>query len=94
MHSVAVCMLAGVTALSLLGVRYPLRKLPLLLLELFWKSLWLTAMAGPIWLAGQTMDENTRETAVACMWGVIFLVAIPWPYVYAHYVKEQGDRWR
>jgi hypothetical protein len=93
MHSVAVAMLAAVTALCLIGVRYPLQMLPLLMVELFWKSVWLAAIAAPIWLSGGTMDANTRETAQACLWGVIFLVAIPWSYVFTHYVKKPGDRW-
>jgi hypothetical protein len=25
---------------------------------------------------------------------VIVYLAIPWPYVFAHYVKARGDRWR
>ena len=78
MHSVAVCMLAAVTALCLVGVRYPLRMLPLLLVELFWKSLWLAMMALPIWMAGGSLDPETWDTAFACLWGVIFVVAIPW----------------
>lgn len=86
-------MLAAVTALCLLGVRYPLQMLPLLILELFWKSLWLAVVAVPIWSAGTIMDADTWDTANACLMGGIFLIAIPWPYVFAHYVKKPGDRW-
>jgi hypothetical protein len=25
---------------------------------------------------------------------VLCLIAIPWPYVWAHYVRAPGDRWR
>jgi len=30
----------------------------------------------------------------ACLVGVIFYIVIPWPYVFAHYVKAPGDRWQ
>ena len=93
MHSVAVAMLAGVTALAVLGLRYPLKLLPLLFLETIWKSVWLLMIAVPMWRAGQTMDANTWETAKACLMGVIFFIVIPWPYVVRHYIKAAGDRW-
>jgi hypothetical protein len=67
--------------------------LPLLLFELVWKSIWLLVVALPLWSVGQ-MDAGTSETATACLMGVIFLVVIPWPYVFANYVLKPGDRWR
>lgn len=92
MHGVAVSMLAAVTALCLLGSRYPLKMLPLLFMELAWKTVWVLAMGIPLWQAGQ-MDANAWETMKACLMGVIFLFVIPWPYVFANYVKASGDRW-
>lgn len=92
MHSVAVCMLAAVTALAVLGIRYPLKMLPLLFLEMFWKGLFLIAIAYPAWQA-QTIDANLSETIFACAMGIIFPVLIPWRYVVATYVKARSDRW-
>jgi len=92
MHGVAVSMLAAVTALCLFGLRYPLKMLPLLFVEAVWKTVWVLAMGLPLWQAGQ-MDANAWETMKACLMGVIFLIVIPWPYVFAHYVKAPGDRW-
>jgi hypothetical protein len=92
MHGVAVSMLAAVTALCLLGLRYPLKMLPLLFVETVWKTVWVLAMGLPLWQAGQ-MDANAWETMKACLMGIIFPLVIPWPYVFAHYVKAPGDRW-
>lgn len=87
-------LLAGVSALAVLGVRYPLKMLPLLLFELTWKSIWLIAIALPLWSAHQ-IDANTRESIVACGMGVVIMpVVIPWVYVWANFVKMPGDRWR
>ena len=93
MHGVAVSMLAAITALCLLGLRYPLKMLPLLFVELFWKTVWVLAMGLPLWRAGQ-MDANAWDDMTACLMGAIFLVIIPWGYVWWHYVKAPGDRWR
>ena len=87
-------LLAAVSVLAVLGIRYPLQMLPLLLFELVWKSIWLIAVALPLWSANQ-MDADTLETVYACLMGwVIFPIIIPWPYVLANYVKKAGDRWR
>jgi hypothetical protein len=93
MHGVAVSMLAALTALALLGVRYPLKMLPLLFMEVAWKTVWVVAMGLPLWQAG-TMDADAADTMKACLMGVIFLVVMPWSYVFANYVKASGDRWR
>lgn len=93
-HGVGVSLLAAVTTLAALGVRYPVRLLPLLLFELVWKTIWLAAIALPLWRAG-TIDPGTQETIFACGLGlVIFPLAIPWPYVVANFVRTPGDRWR
>lgn len=93
-HGVGVSLLAAVTLLAALGIRYPVRMLPLLLFELVWKSIWLVAIALPLWAAGQ-IDAGKAETILACGLGlVIFPLVIPWPHVLAEYVRKPGDRWR
>ena len=93
MQGVVSCVLGAVGLLAVLGLRYPLQMIPLLLFELAWKSIWLGVVALPLWSAG-TMDADTWDTASACLMGVIFLVAILWRYVVANYVLKRGDRWR
>jgi hypothetical protein len=66
--------------------------LPLLLFEMAWKAIWLSAVALPLWLAHR-MDAATAETAGECLMVAIFLFTVPWPYVYAAYVKSAGDPW-
>lgn len=94
MHGPAGSLLAAVTIMAALGIRYPLQMLPLLLFELVWKSIWLIAVALPLWSVHQ-LDANTMESVVACLMGiVIFPIVIPWPYVLANFVKKPGDRWK
>ena len=94
MQSATSSLLAGVSVLALVGIRYPLQMLPLLLFELVWKSIWLLAVALPLW-AAHRIDGETWETVKACLMGVVLVpLVVPWPYVVANYVKRPGDRWR
>ena len=94
MNGVVRSLLATVALLALLGLRYPLQMLPLLLFELVWKSIWLLAFALPLWRA-HSIDANTKDTVFACVMGIIiFPIAIPWPYLFAHDVKRPPDRWK
>jgi len=94
MKSVVRALLGTVGLLAVIGLRYPLQMLPLLLFELAWKTIWLLAFALPLWNAGR-MDPVTMESVKECLLGiVIFPLVIPWGYVFAHYVRKPGDRWR
>jgi hypothetical protein len=92
--SVTASLLGALAALALLGVRYPLQMLPLLLFEFLWKAIWLITVALPLRLVGE-FDAARAETAMACIMGVVIvLIVVPWPYVYTHYVKKSGNPWR
>jgi hypothetical protein len=79
--------------LSMLGLRYPLQMLPVLLWELVWKVLWLGMVAWPAWRAG-TMDADTAENAFACSFVVLVPLVLPWGYLVRHYLRAPGDPWR
>lgn len=93
-HGVGVSMLAALSALAALGIRYPLQMLPVLIFEFAWKTIFVLSVALPVWRTGQ-MDAATRDTAIECLIGVILCpVVIPWGYVWVNYVKKSGDSWR
>jgi hypothetical protein len=91
-HGVGCSLLATMSILAFLGLRYPLQMLPLLFFELIWKAIWLSAIALPLWLAHQ-VDADTAQTAVECLMGIIVPIVIPWRYVFANYLRKPGDRW-
>ena len=93
MNSVACSLLAAVSVLAAVGIRYPLQMLPVLLFEIVWKSIWLIAVALPLWSANQ-IDARTWETVRDCLFGAILIPLIPWRYVISQYVTKPGDRWR
>jgi hypothetical protein len=72
------------------GAWDPVKGVPLLLLQLLYKTLWLVAVALPMWSAVRSIDL-TRAMVIGV---VVDLLGIPWSYVLATYVKERGDRWR
>lgn len=92
-HGVGCSLLGAVSILAFVGIRYPLKMLPVLFFELIWKAIWLLAVALPLWSADQ-MDPENLETAQNCLVGVIVPIVIPWRYVWTNYVKMRGDRWR
>jgi hypothetical protein len=94
MRGVVRSLLGGVSLLAALGIRYPLKMLPVMFFELGWKSIWVLSFGLPHWSVGQ-LDPGTRETLFACLMGVVlFPLVIPWGYVFANYVKAPADRWR
>jgi hypothetical protein len=92
-HGVRVALLAGLGATAALGLRYPVQMLPVLLFEMVWKAIYLTAFALPLWSAHQ-ISAAVAEDIKAVLMAVIFIPLIPWRYVFAHYVVKPGDRWK
>ena len=93
MTGVALALLGTVGLLSLLGLRYPLQMLPVLLFELIWKVIWLSAFALPRWLDG-TLDAAMRNSIFETSLGAILLLVIPWRYVVDHYARQPAERAR
>jgi len=86
-------LLAGLGATAALGLRYPVKMLPILLFEMIWKVIYLVAFAWPLWSAHQVtpaVAENIKAVAMV----VIFVPLIPWRYAFAQYVMRSGDRWK
>jgi hypothetical protein len=90
---IRVSLLAGLGAIALLGLRYPLKMIPILLFELLWKTVFLVAFALPLWRAHQITDAMAADIS-AVLVAVIFLPLIPWFYVWREYAIAPGDRWR
>ena len=86
-------LLAGLGASALLGFRYPVQMIPILLFEMTWKAIYLIAFALPLWRANQVTDA-AAEDIKAVLFVVIFIPLIPWRYVFANYMVKSGERWK
>ena len=92
-EGVTLCLLVAMSLLAFLGLRYPVKLLPLLVFESTWKLLWLGLVALPQAVSGQ-LDAATSDTVVTCSLVVLILAVIPWGHVWRTYVRASGDRWR
>ena len=92
-EGVVAVLLTAMSLLAFLGLRYPVRLLPILLFESLWKLIWLSIVALPAVAAGD-VDEAMSQVIVNCSMVVIVLAVIPWRYVWQRYVAANGDRWR
>ena len=92
-EGVVACLLTAMSLLALLGLRYPIRMLPILLFEVMWKVLWLGTVALPRALDGE-LDAATRELLISCSLVVVIAAVIPWRYAWRQYVSSTGERWR
>ena len=93
-HGIGMCFLGALTALCILGVKYPVRMLPLLFFEFAWKLLWTLAVWLPLQLT-HNVDADTADNAFSIFVGVVLVpLVLPWGYVWKNYVAAPGDRWR
>lgn len=88
-RAIAFCVWAAYPTLGLLGLRQPLRMLPLVVFMVFYKTLWLAFVAYPLWQAGQ-LAGPTAEMARVFIGVLAIYPIIPWGYVYRQFV--QGRR--
>ena len=80
---------ASYSVLALLGVIHPLRMLPLVLLEIAYKLIWLVVVAFPLWSAGTLAGSAAEEMAYAFLWVVLPVIATPWRYVFETFVRRE-----
>jgi hypothetical protein len=94
-RAVAFSVWAAYSVLSVLGLINPLKMLPLVIFEIFYKIIWLFMVAYPLWSANQLKGSPAEEMTYAFLWVVLPIVAMPWKYFFKNYVllpKEIRER--
>lgn len=90
-NSVVFALLGSLGLISLLGLRYPLKMLPILLFELLWKAVWIIAYAVPLCM-GKGLDIYASETLFATGLGVVLVpLVLPWGYIFKHYITATSE---
>ena len=74
------------STLAILGVLHPLKMIPILLLEIFYKTMWLILVAYPLWRAGTLAGSKAEETTYVFLLVIIPYLILPWGYVFRTYV--------
>jgi hypothetical protein len=88
MDAVAWCVWTGFATLAGLGILRPLKMLPIVLLEIFYKVLWLILVAYPLWSKGVLWGSPAEEVTKPFLWVILPIVAVPWGYAFANYVYK------
>jgi hypothetical protein len=80
MDGAVVALLSAMGFLAIAGLFSPVRMLPLLVFEIAWKAIWVTAVALPRWLDG-SLDEGYLSILFNCSVALPFVFIVPWRYV-------------
>jgi hypothetical protein len=85
-RAAAVCMWAAYSVLSVFGLISPLKWLPIVMFEIFYKIIWLAIVAYPLWSTNQLAGSPAEGMTRAFVWVVLPIVAMPWAYAFRTYV--------
>jgi hypothetical protein len=91
-EGVVAILLTAMSLLAFLGLRYPVRLLPILLFETLWKLIWLSVVAAPAVVAG-TVDQAMSQMIFSCSFVVFIAAVTPWRFAWRQYARAEGDRW-
>ena len=84
--AVAFCVWAAYPTLSIFGLLRPLQWLPIMIFMIFYKTLWVIAVAYPLWRAGALAGSPAEEMARIFVWAPVISIIVPWVYVFKNYV--------
>jgi hypothetical protein len=77
------CMLIASGILAIFGLRSPLKFVPLLLFQLFYKSIWFVAVLLPFLLGNEIQTYVIVFIGVFASYIIGDLIAIPFSYIFA-----------
>ena len=80
------CVWSAFATLAALGIIRPLKMLPIVLLEIFYKVLWLLIVAYPLWAQDKLADSPAESMTSAFLWVLLPIVAVPWGFVFVNYI--------
>lgn len=71
-------LLGALSPLALLGLRYPLKMLPLIFYEFLWKALWLILVVAPLWSHDRMTDDVWANVFAVSFAFIPTPVVVPW----------------
>jgi hypothetical protein len=92
-EGVSSSLLGAMALMALLGLRYPLQMLPILLFEFAWKIIWGALVFLPLWQSGRVTDA-VASVGINCLVVIVLIPLIPWDYVITQFVRMPGAAWR
>ncbi|WP_310498403.1 hypothetical protein [Sandarakinorhabdus sp.] len=87
-------LLAALSPLALLGLRYPLKMMPVIFYEFIWKALWFVFTALPLYAADR-MTDAVWANVYACSIAIVLTpLVLPWRHVWHIYFAAAAEPWR
>jgi hypothetical protein len=81
-NAAAWCMWGSYSVISIIGIRRPLRMLPIVLFEVVYKVAWLAVVAYPLWVKHELIGSPAEGMARVFVWVILPIVAMPWGYFF------------
>jgi hypothetical protein len=91
-QAVAWCVWTVFATLAGLGILRPLKMLPIVLLEIFYKTLWLIIVAYPLWAKGALWSSPAESIAIPFLWLPLPIIAVPWGHAFRTYIYDPRTR--
>jgi len=85
--AMAWCIWASYSVLAILGILHPLKMLPIVMLEILYKVLWLGLVAYPLWKSNQLIGSQAEGMTNGFLWVLLPIVAMPWRYFFRKYIS-------
>ena len=85
-EAVAWSVWAAFSVLALLGIFRTVEMMPILLLEILYKAIWLILVAYPLWQANDLVGSGLEEIVFSFLLVVLPILAVPWGYVFKRYI--------
>lgn len=92
-EGVTLALLTAISLLAILGLRHPVKMLPMLLFETTWKAIWFSVVALPHLVAGDLSAAMT-EILVSFIPELVIIAVTPWGHVWHTYGRASGEPWR
>jgi hypothetical protein len=91
-EAVAWCVWTAFATLAGIGIVRPLKMLPVILLEIFYKVLWLVVVALPLLRNGTLVGSPAEGITTQFVWVILPIVAMPWGYAFGVFVYQRKRR--
>jgi len=89
-NAIAWCVWTAFATLAGLGILRPLKMLPIVLLEIFYKVLWLLLVAYPLWSRGALAGSPAEDITASFLWVILPIAVTPWGYAFVNYIYDPG----
>ncbi len=84
--AVAWCVWLAYGAISWIGIIRPLKMLPIVLLEIVYKTAWLFIVSYPLWKKSELAGSPADYTTTVFIFVILPIIFMPWRYFFRTYI--------